>query len=52
MRETFEHKLGKLNNDLIRMGGMIEEAIASAITALRDSDAGFLNFFKIFFLTS
>lgn len=39
MRETFEHKLGKLNNDLIRMGGMIEEAIASAITALRDSDA-------------
>ena len=31
MRETFEHKLGKLNNDLIRMGGMIEEAIASAI---------------------
>ena len=37
MRETFEHKLGKLNNDLIRMGGMIEEAIASAITALRDS---------------
>ena len=39
MSETFEHKLGKLNNDLIRMGGMIEEAIASAITALRDSDA-------------
>ena len=39
MRETFERKLGKLNNDLIRMGGMIEEAIASAITALRDSDA-------------
>ena len=38
MRETFEHKLGKLNNDLIRMGGMIEEAIASSITALRDSD--------------
>lgn len=38
MRETFEHKLGKLNNDLIRMGGMIEEAIASSITALRDSN--------------
>lgn len=38
MRNTFEHKLGKLNNDLIRMGGMIEEAIASAITALRDNN--------------
>lgn len=38
MRNTFEQKLGKLNNDLIRMGGMIEEAIASAITALRDRD--------------
>lgn len=38
MRNSFEHKLGKLNNDLIRMGGMIEEAIASAITALRDNN--------------
>ena len=39
MRNSFEHKLGKLNNDLILMGGMIEEAIASAITALRDNNA-------------
>lgn len=38
MRNSFEHKLGKLSNDLIRMGGMIEEAIASAITALRDNN--------------
>lgn len=38
MRNTFEHKLGKLNNDLIRMGGMIEEAISSAITALKNND--------------
>ncbi len=39
MRNSFDHKLIQLNNDLIRMGGMIEEAIASAITALRENDA-------------
>lgn len=38
MRNEFDLKLERLSNDLIRMGGLIEEAIANSITALRDGD--------------
>ena len=36
MRETFEHKLGKLNNDLIRMGGMIEGRNALPVASVAE----------------
>jgi len=36
MRSGFDVKLEHLNNDLIRMGGLIEEAIANSIKALHD----------------
>lgn len=38
IRGSFDIKLEHLNNDLIRMGGLIEEAIANAFRALRDGD--------------
>lgn len=38
MRGGFETKLSKLNNDLIKMGGLIEEAIKNAIKALSEGD--------------
>lgn len=38
MRSGFEVKLEHLNNDLIRMGGLIEEAIANSLRALKSGD--------------
>jgi phosphate transport system protein len=38
VRGGFDIKLEHLNNDLIRMGGLIEEAIANSLRALRDGD--------------
>ncbi|RPF43226.1 PhoU-like phosphate uptake regulator [Hydrogenoanaerobacterium saccharovorans] len=42
-RSTFETELEQLNLDLIKMGGMIEEAIAKSIGALETSDTNIAN---------
>lgn len=34
----FEKKLGKLQNSLLKMGGLVEEAIAKAVFSLREQD--------------
>lgn len=38
MRDKFNQQLDKLNEDLIEMGGLIEEAIAGALTAITEND--------------
>lgn len=38
-RSTFDHELELLNLDLIKMGGMAEEAIEASITAFKNHDA-------------
>ena len=38
MRNRFDNQLEKLNNELIEMGSMIEQAIEKAISALVNSD--------------
>ena len=42
-RSTFETELEQLNLDLIKMGGMIEDAIAKSIGALETSDTNIAN---------
>lgn len=37
-RHSFDTELGHLNNELIRMGGMIEEAIGNSIKAFKNHD--------------
>ena len=37
-RQSFDSELERLNNELIRMGGMIEEAIGNAISAFKNQD--------------
>lgn len=39
MRNRFDRQLEQLNNELINMGSLIEEAIEMAITALMKQDA-------------
>ena len=38
MRNRFDRQLEQLNNELINMGSLIEEAIEMAITALMKRD--------------
>ena len=38
MREQYDRQLGRLNDELIRMGGMICEAISGAVGALEKRD--------------
>lgn len=38
MRNRFDEKLKQLNNDLIKMGGLVEEAIKNAAKALEEDD--------------
>ena len=38
MRNRFDNQLEKLNNELIEMGSMIEQAIEKAISALVNND--------------
>ncbi|GAB6100588.1 phosphate signaling complex protein PhoU [Halanaerocella petrolearia] len=38
MRQNFEEKLEELNQDLLKMGSMVEERIHQAITALKEQD--------------
>ncbi|AGB40811.1 phosphate transport system regulatory protein PhoU [Halobacteroides halobius DSM 5150] len=38
MRQNFEEKLEQLNQDLLKMGSMVEERIHQAITALKEQD--------------
>jgi phosphate transport system protein len=40
MRETYQKQLEKLHTELIRMGALCEDAIANAMKALIDGDAG------------
>lgn len=39
MREKYTKKLEKLNNEMIEMGGMVEQAIGRAVTAFANRDA-------------
>ena len=38
MRKSFEHQLEDLNQDLLKLGSMVEERIHKAITALKEQD--------------
>ncbi len=38
LRSKFDHQMQVLNNELIEMGALVEEAIASAIKALKEQD--------------
>ena len=38
MRNRFDNQLEKLNNELLEMGSMIEQAIEKAISALVNND--------------
>ena len=38
MRKSFEHQIEDLNEDLLKLGSMVEERIHKAITALKEQD--------------